>query len=121
MREYTIAAIPGDGIGVEVIAAGLKVLGVVAGRDGGFRLKVEHLPWSSAYYLRHGHYIPEEHLGEKEAALRLMRAVETVTGRRIHTPRPGWGSHYRDRHRGGMRRALEPTAQVFGHRAPAIQ
>ena len=35
MREYAIAAIPGDGIGQEVIAAGLEVLGA-CGRDGGF-------------------------------------------------------------------------------------
>jgi tartrate dehydrogenase/decarboxylase/D-malate dehydrogenase len=59
MREYRIAAIPGDGIGVEVIAAGLKALEVLTGRNSGFRLKVEHFPWSSAYYQKHGHYIPE--------------------------------------------------------------
>jgi len=59
MREYTIAAIPGDGIGIEVIAAGLRVLEALAGRDRGFRLKVEHFPWSSDYYLKHGYYIPE--------------------------------------------------------------
>jgi tartrate dehydrogenase/decarboxylase/D-malate dehydrogenase len=59
MREHRIAAIPGDGIGVEVIAAGLKVLEVLAARDGGFRFAVEHFPWNSAYYLEHGHYIPE--------------------------------------------------------------
>src|SRR4030088_503046 len=59
MREYKIAAIPGDGIGVEVIAAGLKVLKVLAGRDGGVPLQGGHFPWSSDYYLKHGHYIPE--------------------------------------------------------------
>ncbi|MGE5525882.1 MAG: tartrate dehydrogenase [Rhodospirillaceae bacterium] len=59
MRVYKIAAIPGDGIGVEVIAAGLKVLDVLAGREGGFRLEVEHFPWSSEYYKKHGYYIPE--------------------------------------------------------------
>ncbi len=59
MREYRIAAIPGDGIGTEVIAAGLQVLQVLAERDQGFRLRVEHFPWSSDYYLKHGHYIPE--------------------------------------------------------------
>ena len=59
MREYRIAAIPGDGIGTEVIAAGLEVLAVLAERDKGFRLKVEHFPWSSDYYLKHGHYIPD--------------------------------------------------------------
>ncbi len=59
MREYRIAAIPGDGIGIEVIAAGLQALKVLAGRDGGFKLSVEHFDWSSAYYKKHGHYIPE--------------------------------------------------------------
>jgi tartrate dehydrogenase/decarboxylase/D-malate dehydrogenase len=59
MREYSIAAIPGDGIGIEVIAAGLKVLDVLAGREGAFKLNVEHFPWSSEYYLKNGFYIPE--------------------------------------------------------------
>jgi tartrate dehydrogenase/decarboxylase/D-malate dehydrogenase len=58
MRTHRIASIPGDGIGPEVIAAGLEVLEVLAGRDAGFRLAVEHFPWSSDYYLAHGHYIP---------------------------------------------------------------
>jgi tartrate dehydrogenase/decarboxylase / D-malate dehydrogenase len=57
MRKYSIAAIPGDGIGIEVIAAGLKVLRALEARAG-FRLEVEEFPWSSAYYQRHGHYIP---------------------------------------------------------------
>jgi tartrate dehydrogenase/decarboxylase / D-malate dehydrogenase len=59
MREYRIAAIPGDGIGVEVIAAGLKVLDVLAARSGGFKLMIEHYPWSSDYYKKNGYYIPD--------------------------------------------------------------
>src|SRR5277367_384942 len=59
MREYKIAAIPGDGIGTEVIAAGLQALKVLAERDRGFKLTVEHFPWSSEYYKQHGYYIPE--------------------------------------------------------------
>ena len=59
MREYKIAAIPGDGIGIEVIAAGLKALEILAARDKGFKLKVENFPWSSDYYLKNGYYIPE--------------------------------------------------------------
>jgi len=58
MREYKIAAIGADGIGPEVISAGLQVLEALAAKDGGFQLKVEHFPWSSDYYLAHGHYIP---------------------------------------------------------------
>ena len=71
MREYRIASIPGDGIGVEVIAAGLKVLDALAQRDGGFRLRIEHFPWSSAYYLEHGHYIPE-------GGLERLRAFDAI-------------------------------------------
>jgi tartrate dehydrogenase/decarboxylase / D-malate dehydrogenase len=62
MREYKIAAMGGDGIGPEVIAAGLEVLDALAARDGGFKFKVEQFPWSSDYYLKHGHYIPEDGL-----------------------------------------------------------
>jgi len=59
MREYKIAAIPGDGIGVEVIAAGLEALDALAVREGTFKFEVEHFPWSSDYYLERGYYIPE--------------------------------------------------------------
>ncbi len=59
MRVYKIAAIPGDGIGPEVISAGLQVLQVLAARDGTFSFDVEHFPWSSDYYLEHGRYIPD--------------------------------------------------------------
>lgn len=62
MREYKIAAIPGDGIGPEVISAGLQVLETLAAQDGGFKLSVAHFPWSSDYYLEHGYYIPTDGL-----------------------------------------------------------
>ncbi|MBL8540929.1 MAG: tartrate dehydrogenase [Betaproteobacteria bacterium] len=58
MREYKIAAVPGDGIGPEVIAAGLEVLEECARRDGGFKLKVEHFDWGSDYYKKHGVMMP---------------------------------------------------------------
>jgi tartrate dehydrogenase/decarboxylase/D-malate dehydrogenase len=58
MREYRIASIPGDGIGPEVIHAGVQVLEALAARAGGFRLHVTEFPWSSDFYLAHGHYIP---------------------------------------------------------------
>ena len=58
MNSYKIAAIPGDGIGPEVIAAGLEVLEVCAERDGGFRLDVTDFDWGSDYYKRHGVMMP---------------------------------------------------------------
>jgi tartrate dehydrogenase/decarboxylase/D-malate dehydrogenase len=60
MREYRIAAIPGDGIGKEVIAAGLRVLGACAARDGGFILDVEQFDWGSDRYKAIGRLMPED-------------------------------------------------------------
>ena len=59
MREYRLAVIPGDGIGPEVIDAGLEVLGAVGAVDTGFRVEVEHFDWNSDNYLTRGYYIPE--------------------------------------------------------------
>ena len=60
MRQHRIAAIPGDGIGQEVIAAGLAVLDVLAKRDGGFALAVESFDWGSDYYKKHGLMMPAD-------------------------------------------------------------
>ena len=67
MRIHKIAAIGGDGIGPEVIAAGLEVLETLSTSDGGFRFEVEHFPWSSEFYQKHGHYIPEGGLEKLKA------------------------------------------------------
>lgn len=59
MRSFRIAAIPGDGIGTEVIAAGIKVLDVLAKRDGAFNFTFDHFDWGSDYYKKHGIMMPE--------------------------------------------------------------
>ncbi|MNQ25336.1 putative tartrate dehydrogenase/decarboxylase TtuC' [compost metagenome] len=68
MKTYKIAAIPGDGIGTEVISAGLEVLEGLAKRLGGFDFDVTHYPWDSEFYLEHGHYIPDGGLAEIKLA-----------------------------------------------------
>lgn len=60
MRTHRIAAIGGDGIGPEVIAAGLQALEVCAERDGGFSLDVRSFDWGSGYYRRHGVMMPAD-------------------------------------------------------------
>jgi tartrate dehydrogenase/decarboxylase/D-malate dehydrogenase len=62
MRSYKIAAIPGDGIGKEVIAAGLKVLDTCAAVSGEFELTFEHFDWGSDYYKLHGAMMPADGL-----------------------------------------------------------
>ena len=58
MRSYRIASIPADGIGPEVISAGLEALDALASRDGGFKLEVDHYDWGSAYFRKHGVFMP---------------------------------------------------------------
>ena len=61
---HRIASIPGDGIGPEVISAGITVLKKLALVLGTFDLEFDHFDWSSDYYRKHGRYIPEGGLEE---------------------------------------------------------
>jgi tartrate dehydrogenase/decarboxylase / D-malate dehydrogenase len=60
VRTYNIAAIPGDGIGKEVIAAGLEVLLACAERDGRFTLNVTRFDWGSERYKKMGALMPND-------------------------------------------------------------
>ncbi len=60
MKRYKIALIGGDGIGPEVIAEGVKVLGKVASLDGGFAFDFTEFPWGCDYYLKTGNMMPED-------------------------------------------------------------
>jgi tartrate dehydrogenase/decarboxylase/D-malate dehydrogenase len=62
MRQHRIAAIPGDGIGKEVIPAGLTVLRTLQERCGDFELLVDNFPWGTEYYHRTGLMMPEDGL-----------------------------------------------------------
>jgi tartrate dehydrogenase/decarboxylase/D-malate dehydrogenase len=54
LKRYRIAAIPGDGIGNEVVPAGIEVLEKLQAG-----LEFEHFDWSSDRYRKTGAYIPE--------------------------------------------------------------
>src|SRR6476469_10970418 len=60
MRTYKIAAMGGDGIGPEVVEAGVQVLKVCAERDGEFTLDFEDFDWGSDYYKKHGVMMPAD-------------------------------------------------------------
>ncbi|MGE0698197.1 MAG: tartrate dehydrogenase [Hyphomicrobiaceae bacterium] len=60
MKTYRIAAIPGDGIGTEVISAGVEVLRAVAAREASFQVAVDHFDWGGDYYKKHGRMMPAD-------------------------------------------------------------
>src|SRR5579863_7144030 len=64
MRRYRIAVIPGDGIGKEVIPAGLEVLKAVAARDGGIEFAFDSFDWGSDLYRATGVMMPPDGLDQ---------------------------------------------------------
>lgn len=72
VKTYRIAAIPGDGIGQEVIPACQDMLTVLAEASGDFAFEFEHFPWGADYYRAHGVMMPEDGLSalqDKDAIL----------------------------------------------------
>ena len=65
-QKYKIASIPADGIGPEVISAGIQVLEKLAKTYGTFSFDFTHFDWSSDYFVKHGRYIPEGGLKQLE-------------------------------------------------------
>jgi tartrate dehydrogenase/decarboxylase/D-malate dehydrogenase len=65
MKTYSIALIPGDGIGPAVTEAAWTVLKKVAGID--FSLTGTTLPWSCAYYRQTGTMMPADGIGTLRA------------------------------------------------------
>lgn len=59
-NRYSVAVIPGDGIGVDVITEGVRVLDALGQATGGFTLDYEWFDWSSQRYLFAGAYMPED-------------------------------------------------------------
>jgi tartrate dehydrogenase/decarboxylase/D-malate dehydrogenase len=58
---YRIAVIPGDGIGLEIIPAGMKVLDAAA-EQFGFQLQYEQFPYGAGYYKKTGAFMPDDAL-----------------------------------------------------------
>src|SRR5271170_7245423 len=99
MRTHKIAALGGDGIGPEVVEAGLEVLAVCAERDGGFALDVERFDWGSDYYRKHGVMMPAD------GADRL-RAFDAILFGAVGAPR-----HPRPHHAVGLAPRYLPAAR----------
>ena len=57
-----IAVIGGDGIGPEVVEAGVRVLETATEVDGSPPLSFTRFPWGCEYYLEHGRMMPEDGL-----------------------------------------------------------
>ena len=70
VSKYRIAVIPGDGIGPEILPAGVNVLNAAAERFG-FQLKYEEFPYGADYYKKTGTFMPED-------ALQVLKEFDAI-------------------------------------------
>ena len=68
---YKIASMPGDGIGPEVIDAGIQVLNKLSAVRGDFEFDFKPFAWGSDAYKRTGQYIPD-------GGLKLLRKYDAI-------------------------------------------
>ncbi len=70
MNKYKIAVVPGDGIGPEIVPAGVNVLNAAAERFG-FYLKYEEFPYGAGYYKQTGTFMPDD-------ALNVLKGFDAI-------------------------------------------
>ncbi len=64
MNTFRIALYPGDGIGVDVLDAAVRVLIAAERKLADFILETTRLPWGSDYYFQHGVAAPDDYLDQ---------------------------------------------------------
>jgi 3-isopropylmalate dehydrogenase len=83
VKSYTLAVLGGDGIGPEVVAAGLDVLRAVESRLHGVRFATQEISVGAAEYLKNGDPLPA-------AALERMKACDAILLGAMGLPEVRW-------------------------------
>jgi len=80
MPTFRIAVIPGDGVGIEVVAEGRRVLETVAWRERNLALRFTTFGWGSASCLKHGPMIPADglHILQREGTPGSVADTERI-------------------------------------------
>lgn len=60
-RVYKVAVVNGDGIGNEIVPAGVSILNAVA-KKYGFNIQTQDFSWGAGHYLKHGEFMPKDGL-----------------------------------------------------------
>jgi isocitrate/isopropylmalate dehydrogenase len=63
-KIHRIACIPGDGIGVDITEAAIRVLNALAAASGDFSFDFTTFDWSSKNYLERGYYMPPDGIAQ---------------------------------------------------------
>ena len=70
MKEYKIAAVNGDGIGNEIVPAGMELLQATAKKHG-FGISSDTYHYGAEHYMKHGCFLPDD-------GLETMKAYDAI-------------------------------------------
>ena len=59
MKEYKIAVIPGDGIGIEVVESAIEII-TQQSKNKNYDFTLKYFDWSSEYYFKHNVMMPKD-------------------------------------------------------------
>jgi len=62
VKQYRIAVVPGDGIGVDTVEQAVESLRTISQAHGGLQFTFDTCPWGCTYYLQHGEMMPADGL-----------------------------------------------------------
>ncbi|WP_102026611.1 tartrate dehydrogenase [Salirhabdus sp. Marseille-P4669] len=62
MKKYSVAVVPGDGIGKEVVPEAVRVLDAISELHGGLKFDYSWYPYSCDYYIEHGKMMDDDGL-----------------------------------------------------------
>lgn len=65
-KTYKIAVVNGDGIGAEIVPAGVSVLSAAAKKHG-FNLETSDFSWGAGHFLKHGEFMPSNGIEQLKA------------------------------------------------------
>jgi len=82
--EYSIACMPADGIGPEVIGAGVEVLKALAEASGSIKFHFTDYDWSSETYKKLGKYIPDGGLDDLKKHDAILFGAVGAPGKQTH-------------------------------------
>lgn len=83
-KTYNIASIPADGIGPEVVEAGIEVLKALSDSLQTFGLNFTHYDWSSDTYKKTGKYIPDGGLESLKKHDAIIFGAVGAPGKTLH-------------------------------------
>ena len=77
MKEYKIAVIPGDGIGIEVVESAIEII-TQQSKNKNYAFTLKYFDWSSEYYFKHNVMMPKDGISELKNFDAILEKINSI-------------------------------------------